>query len=111
MGERLWRPIFSVATVLLLDGLHLDEVAHLLELSTQRRGILLDHLVLVVLEADRLERAVHPPRVPDAAPDLPDAHLARGQLVLRRLLWPPTGVPHESTRHCLHRLLRLGARA
>src|SRR3982750_3132107 len=37
MGERLWRPIFSVATVLLLDGLHLDEVAHLLELSTQRR--------------------------------------------------------------------------
>jgi hypothetical protein len=36
MGERLWRPIFSVATVLLLDGLHLDEVAHLLELTTER---------------------------------------------------------------------------
>src|SRR3954462_5990832 len=98
-GERLWRPIFSVATVLLLDGLHLDEVAHLLELSTQRRGILLDHLVLVVLEADRLERPVHPPRVPDAAPDLPDANLARGQLVLRRLLRPLSRVPHESPRH------------
>src|SRR5678810_1114878 len=67
-GERLWRPIFSVATVLLLDGLDLDEVAHLLELATQRRGILLDHLVLVVLEADRLERLLHPPRVSDAAP-------------------------------------------
>src|SRR5215213_1922432 len=61
---------------LLLDGLHLDEVAHLLELSTQRRGILLDHHVLMVLEADRLERPVHPPRVSDPTPDLPDADLA-----------------------------------
>src|SRR4029079_16772860 len=78
---------------------------------TQSRGLCLDPRVWVVLEADRLERPVHPPRVPDAAPDRPDAHLARGQLVLRGLLRPPGGVPHESTRHCLHRLLRLGARA
>ncbi len=84
---------------LLLDGLHLDEVAHLLELSAQRRGILLDHHVLMMLEADRLERAVQPPRVPDAAPDLPDAHLPRGQLVLAGLLWPLAGVPHERPRH------------
>src|SRR5688572_14884119 len=99
IGERLCRPIFSVATVLLLDGLHLDEVAHLLELSTQRRGILLDHHVLMVPEADRLERTVHPPRVADAAPHLADPHLPRGQLVLRCLLRPLARVPHERPRH------------
>src|SRR3954470_5427770 len=85
-GERLWRPILSVATVLLLDGHHLNEVAHLLELSTKGGGILLDHLVLVVPEPDRLERQVHLPRVTDAAADLLDPHLARGQLVLARNL-------------------------
>src|SRR3954447_20534397 len=98
-GERLCRPILSVATVLLLDGHHLDEVAHLLELSTKGGGILLDHLGLVVLEADRLERPVHPPRVSDAAPHLPDAHLARGQLVLAGRLRPPGRVPNECPWH------------
>src|SRR6476660_6815598 len=98
-GERLWRPSFSVATVLLLDGHHLNEVAHLLELSTKGGGILLDHLVLVVLEPDRLERQVHLPRVADARADLLDPHLAGRQLVLASRLGPPARVPHECACH------------
>src|SRR3954469_17138465 len=108
-GERLWRPILSVATVLFLDGHHLNEVAHLLELSTKGGGILLDHLGLVVPEADGLQRPIHPPRVSDAAPDLLDPDLARGQLVLAGLLRPLGRVPDECPRH-LHNLLRLRAR-
>src|SRR3954468_8600436 len=98
-GDRLWRPIFSVATVLFLDALHLDEVAHLLELSTQRRGILLDHLGLMVSEPDRLQRELHRLAVPDAAPDLLDPDLARGQLVLARRLRPLARVPNECPWH------------
>src|SRR3954464_8011580 len=98
-GERLWRPSLSVATVLLLDGHHLNEVAHLLELSTKGGGILLDHLVLVVLEPDRLERQVHLPRVPDATADLLDPHLPGRQLVLAGRLRPLGRVPYECTRH------------
>src|SRR4051812_42392578 len=98
-GDRLCRPSFSVATVLFLDALHLDEVAHLLELSTQRRGILLDHLGLMVSEPDRLQGELHRLAVPDAAPHLPDPDLARRQLVLARRLRPPAGVPYESPWH------------
>src|SRR3954470_985865 len=98
-GERLWRPIFSVATVLLLDGRHFNEVTHLLELSTKGGGILFDYLGLVVPEPDRLERQVHLCRVTDAGAHLLDAHLARGQLVLARCLRPARAVPDECACH------------
>src|SRR5688500_2607538 len=72
----------------------------MLELPAQRRRILLDHDVLVVLETDRLERPQHPPRVADPASYLLDAQLARsGRLLLRRLLWPLPRVPDECAWH------------
>src|SRR5207244_9560882 len=49
-GERLWRPSFSVATVLLLDGHHLDEVAHLLRSEEHTSELQSpDHLVCRLL--------------------------------------------------------------
>ena len=54
-----------------------DEVTHLLELTLEARRDRLHHHVLMVLEADRLERRAHAPRVPDAAPDLLDANVTR----------------------------------
>src|SRR2546425_36039 len=61
-------------------GRHLDEVAHLVEHAPEGRVVRLDHGVLVVLQAQRLQRAALRRGPADAGADLPDAQapLARG---------------------------------
>jgi hypothetical protein len=51
-------------------------VSHLLDLTAQRRRILLDDDVLMVTESHRLEGSAHDGRLADSAPDLLDANLA-----------------------------------
>src|SRR5262245_43732165 len=107
-GARLSRPIFSSPALLsrdfsraatlfvlpLLQRRHLDEVAHALDLSGERRRDVTHHHVLVVLETDRFERPAHAPRMPDAAADLLDANLSLlGKLELRRFSRPLPRVP------------------
>src|SRR5262249_36646164 len=66
---------------------------------------LLDHHVLVVLQADRLERATHAPRVPDLTANLLDSY-APGlrKVLLIGLGWPLSRVPNECTWHVLDSL-------
>src|SRR4051812_18012845 len=59
----------------LLDRRHFDEMTHLLDLSAQRLRVLLHDRRLVMLQADRLERAADPPRMADPASYLLDLHL------------------------------------
>src|SRR5262247_950302 len=104
------------ASFALLDR-HLDEMTHLLELTFEAGCDRLDHHVLVVLQADRLERATHAPRVPDLTADLLDSY-APGlrKVLLIGLGWPLPGVPNECTWHVLdslpprHRAARDGPR-
>src|SRR5713226_190312 len=56
-------------------GRHLDEVPHLVEHAAERRVVLLDHDVLVVLEPQRLERAPQQRGMATARADLADAEL------------------------------------
>src|SRR5688572_473716 len=101
-GERLCRPILSLlaTSLLLLDGRHLDQVAHFLDLTAQRRRILLDDDGLVVVKSDRRERQAHRRGTADAAPHLLDPHLARRRrLFLGRSLRPARAVPNECSRH------------
>src|SRR6266581_7594331 len=61
---------------------HRDEVAHAIEHPAQRRMVRLDHRVLVVLQAERFERAPLYGGTPDPGAPLEDAELAlarRGQ--------------------------------
>src|SRR3954469_25080109 len=89
-GFRLCRPIFSVrdsvpvlvTCLLLLDGRHLHQVSHPLDLTAQRRRILLDDDVLMVAKADGLERLSHHGGLSDPAPNLLDANLAGGRRLL-----------------------------
>src|SRR5687768_1997819 len=71
---------FLVAMLLALASLlrrcHLDEVAHLIDLTAQARRYLLDDDVLVVFESHRAQREAMTLGVPDAAANLLDAHLA-----------------------------------
>src|SRR5436190_3809286 len=102
-----------VAILLALPARHrcdLDEVAYLIDLSTQSGRDRLDHDVLVMLETERAQRGAMPPRPADPAADLLDAHLAAfRQLEGGRLLRTPRGVPDECTRH-LRGLPRFRAR-
>src|SRR6185436_15598725 len=64
-----------VAMLLALLALHrryLDEVAYLIDLTTQARRDLLDHDVLMVLETERAQRGAMLPRAADPAADLLD---------------------------------------
>src|SRR5262245_9676972 len=104
------------ASYLLLDC-HLDEVTHLLELTLESGRNLLDHHVLVVLQADRLERATHAPRVPDLTADLLDSYAPGLRKVLLICLGRPLpAVPNECPWHVLdslpprHRATRDGLR-
>src|SRR5256885_11730018 len=77
---RGFRVAFSFGLgILLLPFLlrrHLDEVAHLLEHAAQRRMIRMHDFVLMMLEAQRLERPLHPIGVAVARSHLLDAQLA-----------------------------------
>src|SRR5438034_332551 len=66
---------------------HLDEVAHQVDHAAQRRVILLHHDVLMVLEAQRLERAAQRRRLADRRADLLQADLALPRRLLTRI--PP----------------------
>src|SRR5688500_10474287 len=65
-GARLCRPSFPpgrarvslFSTGLLLDRRHLDQVPHVLDLTAERGRVLLDHLVLMVAQPERLERGL-----------------------------------------------------
>src|SRR5215204_357366 len=101
-ATRLCKPIFSLlaTSVLLLDGRHLHQVAHSLDLTAQRRRILLHDDVLMVPEADCLQRLAHHGRLADATAHLLDAHLALGRrLLLRGRTRTARAVPDECSRH------------
>src|SRR6185369_8533564 len=86
--------------LLVLHRRHLDEVPHLLELAGQAGRHLLHHDVLVMLEANGLERQPHAPRMADPAPNLLDAYGALGrEFLLGRFLGTLARVPDECTRH------------
>src|SRR5262245_14961979 len=89
------------ASFALLDR-HLDEVTHLLELTLEAGCDRLDHHVLVMLQADRLERATHAPRVPNLTANLLDSY-APGlrKVLLIGFCRPLSGVPNECTWHVL----------
>src|SRR5215211_2836963 len=102
--------LFFLSFALSLLDRHLDQVADLLELSLEARRDLFDHDILVMLEANRLERRTHTPRVPDSAADLLDTNVTRlGKILLRRLARSLTRMPNECARH-LDGLLALRAR-
>src|SRR5712671_1556518 len=68
-----------VAGMLLLPFLfrrHLDEMSHLLEHAAQRGMIRVHDFSLMMLEAERLERPLHPIGMAAARPHLLDAQLA-----------------------------------
>src|SRR5690349_1538145 len=108
-ATRLCSPIFSTfsafstvfATISsLLDHGHLYEVPHLLELPNERRMNVLHDLMLMMMQADRLQRCAHAPRMTDAASDLLDANLAfLRQAKAWRLFRTARAVPNECARH------------
>src|SRR5687768_7274987 len=110
-GTRLCSPIFPpcgspavpsscFATALFLRRSDRHQMPDLLEHPAKGGRVLLDDDILMVLEAERLERLLHAPRMPDAAPDLLDPELAltrRG--LLRGVLRALGAVKNECSRH------------
>src|ERR1041384_2346873 len=74
-------------------------MAHVFDLSAERRRILMNDLVLMMSQAERLESQPHSPRVTDAAAHLLDANFALGEGLFRRLLRPASSPPDVCSRH------------
>src|SRR5688500_17637934 len=112
-GTRLCSPIFPpcgspavpsscFATDLFLRRGDRHQMPDLLQHPAKGRRVLLDDDILMVLEADRLERLLHAPRVTDAAADLLDPQLARPRRNLLRGVGRTLGaVKYECSRHVL----------
>src|SRR5580698_5589954 len=74
-------------------------MADVLELPGQRRREWLDNYVLMMLEANRLERRPHAGRVADAGPHLADLDRFGVGDGLLGLGGAATGMPDERSRH------------
>src|SRR5258705_19231 len=70
---------FTIRLLPSLGRCHHEEGTHLIEHAAQRRVVRFDHLILMVLQADRPEGAPLRGRTPD-----PRAHLADAELLLAR---------------------------